>query len=131
MVSLQEAISKADLESDLTLSATGLVKRFPSGNEEVEVLHGIDLELKEGEIVAILGPSGAGKSTLLHLLGLMEQPTAGTLKIQGQEVQTLSAKDRARLRNEYIGFLFQFHHLLPELNVLENVMLPQRILGVS
>ena len=131
MVSLQEAISKADLESDLTLSATGLVKRFPSGNEEVEVLHCIDLELKEGEIVAILGPSGAGKSTLLHLLGLMEQPTAGTLKIQGQEVQTLSAKDRARLRNEYIGFLFQFHHLLPELNVLENVMLPQRILGVS
>ncbi|OGR91638.1 MAG: hypothetical protein A2992_02000 [Elusimicrobia bacterium RIFCSPLOWO2_01_FULL_59_12] len=113
------------------MSATGLVKRFPSGNEEVEVLHGIDLELKEGEIVAILGPSGAGKSTLLHLLGLMEQPTAGTLKIQGQEVQTLSAKDRARLRNEYIGFLFQFHHLLPELNVLENVMLPQRILGVS
>src|SRR5439155_19329709 len=77
------------------------------------------------------GPSGDGKSTLLHLLGLMEQPTAGTLKIQGAEVQSLSPKQRARLRNEYIGFLFQFHHLLPELSVLENVILPKRILGVS
>jgi lipoprotein-releasing system ATP-binding protein len=131
MVKLTEAISRADLESDLTLSASGLVKRFLQGSQEVEILHGIDLELREGEIVAILGPSGAGKSTLLHMLGLMEQPTAGTLKIQGQEVQRLSAKDRARLRNEYIGFLFQFHHLLPELNVVENVMLPQRILGIS
>jgi len=127
---LKEAMAAADLEAGLTLSARELVKRFPQGDREVEVLHGIDLELKEGEIVAILGPSGAGKSTLLHLLGLMEQPTAGTLKIQGEEVQRLSAKHRARLRNEYIGFLFQFHHLLPELNVLENVMLPQRIMGI-
>jgi lipoprotein-releasing system ATP-binding protein len=95
----------------------------------VEVLHGIDLDLREGEIVAIIGPSGAGKSTLLHLLGLMEQPTTGTLTIQGVEVQSLSSKERARLRNEYIGFLFQFHHLLPELSVLENVMLSQRIQG--
>ncbi len=81
--------------------------------------------------MAIVGPSGAGKSTLLHLLGLMEQPSAGTLKIQGVEVQSLSPKERARLRNEYIGFLFQFHHLLPELTVLENVMLPARIQGVQ
>jgi lipoprotein-releasing system ATP-binding protein len=131
MANLKEAMAKADLEADSTLSAQKLVKRFPQGDQEVEVLHGIDLEIKEGEIVAILGPSGAGKSTLLHLLGLMEQPSAGTLKIQGEEVQKLSAKERARLRNEYIGFLFQFHHLLPELSVLENVMLPQRILGVS
>jgi lipoprotein-releasing system ATP-binding protein len=131
MVNLKEAISKADLDSDVTLAAQGLVKRFPQGDTEVEILHGIDIEIREGQIVAILGPSGAGKSTLLHLLGLMEQPSAGKLKIQGEEVQTLSVKDRARLRNEYIGFLFQFHHLLPELNVLENVMLPQRILGVG
>jgi lipoprotein-releasing system ATP-binding protein len=130
MVSLKQAISNADLETNITLSAQGLIKRFPQGDAEVEVLHGIDMEIKEGEIVAILGPSGAGKSTLLHLLGLMEQPTAGTLKIQGAEVQRLSVKYRARLRNEYIGFLFQFHHLLPELNVLENVMLPQRIMGI-
>jgi lipoprotein-releasing system ATP-binding protein len=131
MVNIRKAISKVEIESDVTLSAVGLVKRFPQGDREIEVLHGIDFEIKEGEIVAILGPSGAGKSTLLHLLGLMEQPSAGTLKIQGGEVQRLSPRERARLRNEYIGFLFQFHHLLPELNVLENVMLPQRILGVS
>jgi len=115
---------------NLVLSGRGLIKRFPQGNTQVEILHGINLDLHEGEIVAILGPSGAGKSTLLHLLGLMEQPTAGTLQVQGVEVQGLSAQDRARLRNEYIGFLFQFHHLLPELNVLENVMLPQRIQGI-
>lgn len=113
------------------LTAENLVKRFAQGDREVEILHGISLTLKEGEIVAILGPSGAGKSTLLHTLGLMEQPSAGTLRIQGIEVQSLAPKQRARLRNEYIGFLFQFHHLLPELTVLENVTLPQRIQGVS
>ncbi len=113
------------------LSCQGLTKSFLQGERSVEVLHGIDLELREGEIIAIVGPSGAGKSTLLHLLGLMEKPTSGTLKIQGVEVQSLSPKKRARLRNEYIGFLFQFHHLLPELSVLENVTLPQRIQGVS
>src|SRR5262245_27531202 len=130
MVNTQDTlVAKTETDSNITLAAQGLVKRFPQGDSEVEVLHGVDLEIREGQIVAILGPSGAGKSTLLHLLGLMEQPSAGTLKIQGEEVQKLSAKDRARLRNEYIGFLFQFHHLLPELNVLENVMLPQRILG--
>jgi len=112
------------------LSAEAIVKRFPQGEREVEILHGIDLDLREGEILAVLGPSGAGKSTLLHLLGLMEEPSSGTLKIQGEPVQALSPKSRARLRNEYIGFLFQFHHLLPELTVLENVMLPQRIHGV-
>src|SRR5258708_4949618 len=120
-----------DEDSGVTLSAQGLIKRFPQGDKEIEVLHAVDLELREGEIVAIIGPSGAGKSTLLHLLGLMEQPSAGTLKIQGVEVQSLSPKARARLRNEYIGFLFQFHHLLPELTVLENVMLPARIQGIA
>jgi len=119
------------MDNELTLSAHGLIKRFPQGEQQVEILHGIDLDLHEGEIVAIIGPSGAGKSTLLHLLGLMEQPTSGTLKIQGVEVQSLSPKERARLRNEYIGFLFQFHHLLPELTVLENVMLPHRIQGAN
>jgi len=117
--------------TDIILSAEHITKRFPQGEGDVEVLHAVDIELREGEIVAIIGPSGAGKSTLLHLLGLMEQPSSGTLKIQGIEVQSLSPKARARLRNEYIGFLFQFHHLLPELTVLENVMLPQRIQGVA
>lgn len=113
------------------LVAENITKSFSQGSQAVEILHGINLNLVEGEIVAIVGPSGAGKSTLLHLLGLMEAPTSGTLKIQGVEVQGLSAKERARLRNEYIGFLFQFHHLLPELTVLENAMLPQRIQGLS
>jgi lipoprotein-releasing system ATP-binding protein len=114
---------------DTILSCQDVTKSFSQGERSVEILHGIDLDLKEGEIVAIIGPSGAGKSTLLHLLGLMEAPTSGTLKIQDVEVQSLSPKERARLRNEYIGFLFQFHHLLPELSVLENVTLPARILG--
>jgi lipoprotein-releasing system ATP-binding protein len=129
MVNATEKISVIDTDN-LTLSAQGLTKSFPQGGKNVEVLHGISLDLREGEIVAVLGPSGAGKSTLLHLLGLMEQPTSGTLTIQGVEVQALSPKQRARLRNEYIGFVFQFHHLLPELTVLENVMLPQRIQGI-
>src|SRR5258708_11109670 len=115
---------------EIILSCQGVKKSFHQGDQTVEILHGIDLDLKEGEIVAIIGPSGAGKSTLLHLLGLMEAPTSGILKIQDVEVQSLSPKQRARLRNEYIGFLFQFHHLLPELTVLENVTLPSRILGV-
>ncbi|HVO33500.1 MAG TPA: ABC transporter ATP-binding protein [Elusimicrobiota bacterium] len=115
----------------LVLSAERLTKRFPQGSGEVEILHALDIELREGEIVAVIGPSGAGKSTLLHLLGLMEKPSSGTLRIQGEPVQNLSVRERARLRNEYIGFLFQFHHLLPELSVLENVMLPQRIQGIS
>jgi lipoprotein-releasing system ATP-binding protein len=126
-------MAKAGVEAtpEVVLEAVGLTKRFPQGQGEVEVLHGVDLLLKEGEIVAVLGPSGAGKSTLLHLLGLMEQPSAGKLRIQGEEVQGLPMRERARLRNEYIGFLFQFHHLLPELTVLENVTLPQRIHGTS
>ncbi|MFA5974783.1 MAG: ABC transporter ATP-binding protein [Elusimicrobiota bacterium] len=117
----------AEISTAITLSARGLLKRFPQGERDVEVLHGIDLDLKEGEIVAVLGPSGAGKSTLLHLLGLMEQPTSGTLSILGEEVHDLAAKERARFRNDFIGFLFQFHYLLPELTVLENVSLPSRI----
>lgn len=123
-------MDKPEGAGGIVLAAEGIVKRFPQGNREVEILHGINLDLREGEILAVLGPSGAGKSTLLHLLGLMEEPSSGTLKIQGEPVQALSPKNRARLRNEYIGFLFQFHHLLPELTVLENVMLPQRIHGV-
>jgi lipoprotein-releasing system ATP-binding protein len=121
----------SDTTKNITLEGRGLIKRFIDGTREVEILHGIDIELREGEIVAILGPSGAGKSTLLHLLGLMEQPSGGTLMIQGAQVQNLSQKERARLRNEYIGFLFQFHHLLPELTVIENVVLPQRIQGIA
>jgi lipoprotein-releasing system ATP-binding protein len=115
--------------AELTLQAKEIRKRFPQGSGEVEILHGISLDLCQGEIVAIMGPSGAGKSTLLHILGLMEHPSEGSLRIQNTDAERLSLRDRARLRNETIGFLFQFHHLLPELSVLENVWLPRRIQG--
>jgi len=119
------------VEPATVLSAEHLVKRYAQGESEVEILHGIDFTLDSGEIVAILGPSGAGKSTLLHLLGLMEPPTQGTLRVGGREAAGFSVDDRAKMRNQFIGFLFQFHYLLPELSVLENAMAPQLIRGVS
>lgn len=115
----------------MLLSAKGLIKRYPQGDRTVEILHGIDLTLAPGEIMAILGPSGAGKSTLLHILGLMESATEGELELRDRPVSGLSPAERARCRNREIGFLFQFHHLLPELSAGENVSLPQRILGTS
>src|SRR5262245_1430556 len=113
------------------LSANNLIKRFPQGSGEVEILHGISFTLQPGEITAILGPSGAGKSTLLHLLGLMEPPSSGTLQIKGHMAQALNPTERAEMRNRVIGFLFQFHHLLPELSLLDNVTLPCRIRGLN
>ena len=90
----------------------------------VEVLHGIDLEVHTGELVALIGPSGSGKSTLLNLLGLLDRATSGELYIRGQAVSGLSDAALTRLRGETLGFVFQFHHLLPALSVVENVMLP-------
>ncbi|MFT4627028.1 MAG: lipoprotein-releasing system ATP-binding protein, partial [Myxococcota bacterium] len=99
-------------------------KSFGEGPTKVEVLHGIDLTLEEGELVALVGPSGSGKSTLLNLLGLLDRATSGSLRIRGQEVGDLSDGELTRLRGETLGFVFQFHHLLPALTVAENVMLP-------
>ena len=99
--------------------------------KKLEVLKGIDLTIRNGQIVALVGPSGAGKSTLLHILGLMEKPLEGTLNILGWDSQKISETDRDLLRSRYIGFMFQFHYLLPELTLLENIMLPQRILGLK
>jgi len=109
------------------LQATGLQRRYKMGQEVIEVLRGLDLVLRSGDSVAIMGRSGAGKSTLLHLLGLLDRPDAGSLQIEGVETSLLSRARRARLRNRYVGFVFQFYHLLPELNALENVMLPLMI----
>src|ERR1051325_11304740 len=100
----------ADPESTVLL-AEGLVKRFPQGDREIEILHGISLALRRGEIIAVSGPSGAGKSTLLHVLGFMEQPSSGILRIRGRETSDLNASESAQLRSEFIGFLFQFHNL--------------------
>src|SRR5215472_8241511 len=97
----------------------------------LEVLRGIDLSIHEGEVMAIVGPSGAGKSTFLHCVGTLDVPTRGSLKLAGEELTTLSGARLADLRNRTIGFVFQFHHLLPEFNALENVMMPGLIQGRS
>jgi lipoprotein-releasing system ATP-binding protein len=111
----------------VVLAARGLARMFRMGQEEIHVLRGVDLDLHAGEAVAVMGRSGAGKSTLLHLLGLLDRPDGGSLLVDGIETATLSRSARARLRNRAVGFVFQFYHLLPELNALENVVLPRMI----
>jgi len=95
----------------------------------LEVLRGVDLEIGEGEIVGVVGQSGAGKSTLLHCIGTLDVPTSGSIEVGGEEITTLPGARLAGLRNRLIGFVFQFHHLLPEFNALENVMMPGLIAG--
>ena len=102
-------------------------KRYPQGSGMLTVLRGVSLTVAAGEFVAIIGPSGAGKSTLLHLIGGLDQPTAGEVLVEGQSWQALPAPQQARRRNEAIGFVFQFYHLLPELTALENTLLPALI----
>ena len=103
----------------------GLRKAWNLGRpNEVEVLHGLDLRVGAGEFVALIGPSGSGKSTLLNLLGLLDRPTAGTYRLQGEDTTTLDERDLTLLRREALGFVFQFHHLLPAFSALENVTLP-------
>jgi len=109
------------------LAARGIRKTFRLGETELEVLHGVDLELRRGERLALMGHSGAGKSTLLHTLGLLDRPSAGEVIIEGQSAWKLSAVARAGVRNRRIGFVFQFYHLIPELTALENVLLPAMI----
>ena len=108
-----------------------LHKSFLHMGHELEVLRGIDLRIDEGEIVAIVGKSGAGKSTLLHCIGTLDLPTSGVIRIAENELVGLSDAELADLRNKMIGFVFQFHHLLPEFNALENVMMPGLIRGQS
>ncbi|HEX16725.1 MAG TPA: ABC transporter ATP-binding protein [Deltaproteobacteria bacterium] len=116
--------------SDVLLEARGLTKVFRRDLTEVHALRGVDLVVRQGERVAVLGASGAGKSTLLHILGALERPTSGTLLYRGSPVFDLGEEGLARFRNREIGFVFQFHHLLPEFNALENVMMPALIQGV-
>src|SRR6266853_5809252 len=100
---------------------------FRLAGTELRVLNGVDLVLRPGEIVALVGPSGAGKSTLLHVAGLLERPDGGAVLIGGEDCGSLSDERRTLLRRSEIGFVYQFHHLLPEFSALENVMLPQMI----
>ena len=114
------------------LEAAGVVKIFHGGDgAEVRVLEGVDLSVSRGEMVAIVGGSGAGKSTLLHVLGALERPTAGDVRLNGERVVSLDDEALAQLRNRSVGFVFQFHHLLKEFSALENVMMPLRIAGRS
>lgn len=107
-----------------------LFKSFGNGAKKVEVLRGIDLTFFQGERAAIVGASGVGKTTLLHILGTLDRPTSGRVLYEGRDIFTLNEKDLALFRNQQIGFVFQFHHLLPEFNALENTMMPCLIQGI-
>jgi lipoprotein-releasing system ATP-binding protein len=106
------------------LHVEGLTKTYLHAGRRLEVLHGVDLDLAEGDMVALTGPSGAGKSTFLHLVGTLDEPTAGRVFFEGRDLFALGEDALARFRNETVGFVFQSHHLLPEFTALENVMMP-------
>jgi lipoprotein-releasing system ATP-binding protein len=109
------------------LSARGIVKSYWKGRIEVPVLRGADLDVERGEMLAVVGASGSGKSTLLHILGLLDAPDAGEVRLAGERIDAQGDRKRDELRNRTFGFIFQFYHLLPELSALENVLLPQWI----
>jgi lipoprotein-releasing system ATP-binding protein len=109
------------------LVTRGLKRSFTQGDVTIEVLRGVDLEIGHGEIVALLGPSGSGKSTLLQAVGLLEGGFQGSIRLQGEEAAELDDDGRTRLRREFLGFVYQFHHLLPEFSALENVVMPQLV----
>jgi len=113
------------------LELRGVVRTYKSGAGDLPVLCGVDLTLRAGEIVALVAPSGAGKSTLLHLAGVLERPDGGQVLIDGRDASTLGDTERTAIRRDSIGFVYQFHHLLPEFTALENVVLPQMIKGVG
>jgi lipoprotein-releasing system ATP-binding protein len=117
--------------SDPVLSVRGLTRTYVTGSGELTVLKGVDLDVAPGQLVGLIGPSGSGKSSLLHAAGLLERPTEGVVRIDGEEVGSLDERTRTRLRLFKIGFVYQFHHLLPEFDARDNVALPMRIAGMG
>ena len=116
-------------DKDIILEGVDIHKSFPTGAGTLHVLKGVDIGVKKGEIVAVVGASGVGKSTLLHILGALDRPTKGKVNLNSTDIFSLSDKKLAHFRNKTIGFVFQFHHLLPEFSALENVMMPKLIAG--
>ncbi|MBL6958034.1 MAG: ABC transporter ATP-binding protein [Rhodospirillales bacterium] len=115
--------------SNPVLRLTGIHRSFRQGRNKLEVLRGIDLTLREGETVALVGPSGTGKSTLLHIAGLLEKPNEGDVEICSEPCNGFNDADRTRVRRDHLGFVYQYHHLLPEFTALENIVIPQIISG--
>ena len=113
--------------SKIILKAHNIHKYYPSGNTKLEVLKGVDVDVKEGEILSLIGQSGAGKSTLLHILGGLDAPNGGEVFLNSDNIYKLSDSKRAQVRNKHVGFIFQFFYLLPEFTALENIMIPSMI----
>ncbi|HKU93785.1 MAG TPA: ATP-binding cassette domain-containing protein, partial [Vineibacter sp.] len=116
-------------EQVAALALRDIRRTFHQGDRSLDVLRGASFDLQPGEIVALVGPSGAGKSTLLHIAGLLEKPDGGDVLLDGKPAAGLSDRERTALRGRYLGFVYQYHHLLPEFSALENVMLPQMMAG--
>jgi len=126
-----DMIRKSTEPHELAVSARKVFKSYPTPEGELPILVGLDLEVRRGEIVAITGESGAGKSTLLHLLGGLDRPTSGEIIVDGVDLNACTNGDLARFRNRQIGFVFQFHHLMPDFTALENVMVPKLMAGAK
>lgn len=120
------------MNKQTVLALKAVTRSYPQagGNGQLDVLKGVSLDLHAGELVALVGPSGSGKSTLLHAVGLLDKPSSGDILVDGKQVTALDDGSRTQLRGRSIGFVYQFHHLLPEFTALENVILPQMIIGV-
>jgi lipoprotein-releasing system ATP-binding protein len=115
------------MNNNTILKIENIARSFKTGNRTLEILKGISLDIKAGEILAIAGPSGAGKSTLLHIMGLLDKPTSGRVLFKDKDLYALPGSEQARLRNSSFAFIFQFYHLIPELNIMENILLPHMI----